>query len=113
MENPDPPPPSPKIKDGKMARFCPSRGFILDLGAGGSGGVLFHFILSKIVVRNGLLVTNLLRHVIQYGGQQLVGSACPDFGTAFPKFNATNRTCCTPRQSGKIKVWLPFQRCPN
>ena len=30
-----------------MARFCPSRGFILDLG--GDGGLLFHFILSKIV----------------------------------------------------------------
>ena len=47
MENLDPPPP-PKIKDGKMARFCPSRAFILDLGGGG-GGLLFHFILSKIV----------------------------------------------------------------
>ena len=49
MENPDPP--SPQIKDGKMARFCPSRGFILDLGGGGGGvgGLLFHFILSKIV----------------------------------------------------------------
>ena len=46
MENLDPPPPQ-KIKDGKMARFCPSRGFILDLG-GGDGGLLFHFILSKI-----------------------------------------------------------------
>ena len=31
-----------------MARFCPSRGFTLDLG-GGDGGLLFHFILSKIV----------------------------------------------------------------
>ena len=51
MENLDPPP--PQIKDGKMARFCPSRGFILDLGeggGGGDGGLLFHFILSKIVV---------------------------------------------------------------
>ena len=50
MENLDPP--SPQIKDGKMARFCPSRGFILDLGGGGrgDGGLLFHFILSKIVV---------------------------------------------------------------
>ena len=59
------------------------------------------------------LGTSLLRHLIQYGGQQLVDSACPDFGTAFPKFNATNRTCCTQRQSGKIKVLLPFERCPN
>ena len=33
MENLDPPPPPPpQIKDGKMARFCPSRAFILDLG---------------------------------------------------------------------------------
>ena len=31
----DPPPPPPKIKDGKMARFCPSRGFMLDWGEGG------------------------------------------------------------------------------
>ena len=28
------PPPPPTIKDGKMARFWPSRGFILDLGEG-------------------------------------------------------------------------------
>ena len=34
MENLTPPPP-PQIKDGKMARFCPSRGFILDLGGMG------------------------------------------------------------------------------
>ena len=42
---------APQIKDGKVARFCPSRGFILDLGGGGGGdgGLLFHFILSKIV----------------------------------------------------------------
>ena len=32
-----------------MARFCPSRGFILDLG--GDGGLLFHFILSKIAAK--------------------------------------------------------------
>ena len=49
MQNLDPRPPSPQIKDWKMARFCPSRGFILDLGVGGGGGgLLFHFILSKI-----------------------------------------------------------------
>ena len=35
MENLDPPP--PQIKDGKMARFCSSRAFILDLGGGGMG----------------------------------------------------------------------------
>ena len=34
MENLDPPPP-PQIKDGKMARFCPLRTFILDLGGMG------------------------------------------------------------------------------
>ena len=40
------PPPSPQIKDGKMARFCPSRGFILDLGGGGGWGfdVPFYFV---------------------------------------------------------------------
>ena len=33
-----------------MARFCPSRRFILDLGGGGGdGGWLVHFFLSKIV----------------------------------------------------------------
>ena len=40
METLDPPSPQ-KIKIGKMARFCPSRGFILDLvgwGQGGGGG---------------------------------------------------------------------------
>ena len=41
MENLDPPSPQ-KIKIGKMVRFCPSRGFILDLvgreqGEGGGG----------------------------------------------------------------------------
>ena len=36
MKNLDPPvPPPPQIKDGKMARFWPSRGFILDLGGRG------------------------------------------------------------------------------
>ena len=35
IQNRPPPPPPPKIKDGKMARFCPSRGFILDWGKGG------------------------------------------------------------------------------
>ena len=49
MENLDPPsPPPPQIKDGKMARFFPSRAFILDL-EGGDGGLLFNFILTKIV----------------------------------------------------------------
>ena len=54
MENLDSPRP-PQIKDGKMAYFCPSRGFILDLGGGGGGGggggwgMLFYLILSKIV----------------------------------------------------------------
>ena len=48
IQNRPPPPPPPKIKDGKMARFCPSRGFILDWGEG-DGCLLFHFILSKIV----------------------------------------------------------------
>ena len=35
METLDPP---PKIKDGKMARFFPSRAFILGGGGGGGGG---------------------------------------------------------------------------
>ena len=44
MENLDPPPPPPQIKDGKMARFCPSRGFILDLGGGWGFAVPFYFV---------------------------------------------------------------------
>ena len=44
MENLDPPPPPPpQIKDGKMARFCPSSGFILDLGGWGFA-VPFYFV---------------------------------------------------------------------
>ena len=67
MENLDPPPPPPTpqtIKIGKMVRFCPSRGFILDLvgwgkggggeGRGGNGGLLFHLILAKIVAKDVL-----------------------------------------------------------
>ena len=46
------PPPPPKIKDGKWPVLA--FGFILDLGGGGrgreDGGLLFYFILSKIVV---------------------------------------------------------------
>ena len=48
MENLDPPLPL-QIKDGKMERFCPSCGFILDLG--GKGICCSIFILSKIVVK--------------------------------------------------------------
>ena len=50
--------PSPQIKNGKMARFCPSRGFILDFEGGGvgwGGGLLF--ILSKVVISNLTLLT--------------------------------------------------------
>ena len=42
MENLDPPPPF-QIKDGKMARFCPSRAFILALGGMGFA-VPFYFV---------------------------------------------------------------------
>ena len=42
MENLDPP--SPQIKDRKMARFCPSRHFILDLGGGWGFAVPFYFV---------------------------------------------------------------------
>ena len=37
-------PPPPQIKYGKMARFCPSRGFILDLGGGWGFAVPFYFV---------------------------------------------------------------------
>ena len=51
MENLDPPsPPPPQIKDGKMARFCPSRGFMASsLIWGGMGVCCSIFFLSKIV----------------------------------------------------------------
>ena len=47
MENLGPPPAPSQIKDGKMARFCPSRAFILDLGRGVGGwgfAVPFYFV---------------------------------------------------------------------
>ena len=63
------PSPTPKIKDGKMARFCPSRGFILDCCGGGGGGgdgcLLFHFILSKIVAPH----TCLQDYLKQFAGK--------------------------------------------
>ena len=54
METLDPP---PKIKDVKMARFFPSRAFILALGVGGGGGggevrkCLNHSILSQFITK--------------------------------------------------------------
>ena len=51
MENLDPP--SPPNQGWENDAFWLLRGFILDLGGGGGGGgdggLLFHFILSKIV----------------------------------------------------------------
>ena len=43
-----PPPPSPQIKDGKMARFLPFAR--LHPWFEGDGDLLFHFILSKIAI---------------------------------------------------------------
>ena len=45
-KNLDPPPPNQRWKNGA---FCPSGGYILDFG--GMDNWLFHFIVSKIVVR--------------------------------------------------------------
>ena len=48
--------PSPQIKNGKMARFCPSRGLILDFEGGWGGvGVAVPFILSKVVGLQSLI----------------------------------------------------------
>ena len=45
---------SPRLESKlEKGAFCPLRGFILEfkgLGGGGMGGLLLHFILSKIVV---------------------------------------------------------------
>ena len=48
MENLDPPPLLPQIKDGKMVRSCPSRGFILDLGGSALLLICARSILDKI-----------------------------------------------------------------
>ena len=71
------PPPPPQIKDGKMARFCPSRAFILDLG--GDGGLLFHFILSKIVSCQSCLVPQLVPRPHYYSARpERLGSRGPN-----------------------------------
>ena len=49
METLDPP---LKIKDGKMARFCPLRGFIVALGVGGGGGDWMGFSLPLYSVQD-------------------------------------------------------------
>ena len=43
------PPPVPQIKDGKIARFDLCAASSLIWRGGGVGGLLFHFIMSKIV----------------------------------------------------------------
>ena len=58
---PLPPLPSPPIKDGKLARFgfCAASSLICRVAGGGDGGLLFHFIRSKIagaVSRGGRMV---------------------------------------------------------
>ena len=57
MENLVSPTPTPQIKNGKMVRFCPSRGFILDFERGGGGGlgVAVPSILSKVVGPQSLI----------------------------------------------------------
>ena len=65
MENLDPPPPlSPQIKDGKMARFCPSRGFILDLGGGWEFAVPFYFVQDYRCPRHIQSVFNLILDIL-------------------------------------------------
>ena len=49
MENLDPPPPPAQIKDAKMARFWPSRGFILDLGGIGIQHKLYYQIKVNLI----------------------------------------------------------------
>ena len=76
MENLDPPS-APKSRMGKMARFCPSRAFILDLG--GDGGLLFHFILSKIVSCQSCLVPQLVPRPHYYSARpERLGSRGPN-----------------------------------
>ena len=61
MENLDPPPLPPQIKDGKMARFCPSRGFILDLG--GMGVCCSILFCPRLQLWYRLRVTGSQRHI--------------------------------------------------
>ena len=58
------PPPSPKIKDVKMARFGFCAASSLIWGRGG-WGLLFHFILSKIVGRTGCIKLNWRPRLLQ------------------------------------------------
>ena len=57
------PPPSPQIKDGKMARFCPSRGFILDLG--GMGFAVSFYFVQDCSLRGRLECINISKLTIK------------------------------------------------
>ena len=108
MENLDPP--SPQIKDGKMACFCHSSGFTPDLG--GDGGLLFHFILSKIVtVRAGLKTQGLqiaspvlkpLSHAASSSGHLYYAD-----NTDTPVIAALYRFHCSRHSSLKIHFYVP------
>ena len=85
MENLDSPPP-PQIKDGKMAYFCPSRGFILDLGKGGVG--MGYAVPSYFVQDRGLTDTRFIRTPHYYG--QFALSLGKESPYIFSKFNTLN-----------------------
>ena len=108
MENLDPPS-APKSRMGKMARFFPSRAFILDLGGGGGdGGLLFHFILSKIVSCQSCLVPQLLPRPHYYSARpERLGSRGPNEDPG-----KTPYTWYKPRTSkhgGEVGGWKRFR----
>ena len=85
MENLDSPPP-PQIKDGKMAYFCPSRGFILDLGGGGVG--MGYAVPAYFVQDRGLTDTRFIRTPHYYG--QFALSLGKERPYIFSKFKTLN-----------------------
>ena len=73
-------PPPPQIKDGKMARFCTSRGFMLDLGGGGGMGVCCSILFCPRlqVITCGCLLYAIFV-VIVVVSQECSGSICLRF----------------------------------
>ena len=72
-------PPPPQIKDGKMARFCTSRGFMLDLGGGGMGVCCSILFCPRLqVITCGCLLYAIFV-VIVVVSQECSGSICLRF----------------------------------
>ena len=89
-----------------MARFCPLRAFILDLG--GDGGLLFHFILSKIVSCQSCLVPQLVPRPHYYSAQpERLGSRGPNEDPG--KTPHTWYKSRTSKHGGEVGGWKRFR----